>query len=334
MGVKTSSSEIYTVSQLETELNQFYKYCKDNNLTDEEISNICRPLMQSDFKSKYFKTFIIFLIVLLTLYFMSYFETVQWHYSAIGRLFLIELLPVWNWKEMKNEKCLIKTMKSDTNTNADIMQDCTYCEYIHNIDVVDAKESEFIHQKYIKLNKPAILENGIEYWTNTVDFQGILDAMFDDETLANSHPCKFKSNTYSGTGNLYQSLKNLDDYSSYFVHFQNCDFNAVKAFRKYFKRPKFLATEIYPIQYSWLLISQNYNVNKFKPIVLTDQITVVGQFLGRNDIILHPHECGEDCEVLKIDLRAGEVLIFGGVWNMEYRPFGEGQNMAVILETH
>ncbi|KAI4454746.1 arginine demethylase and lysyl-hydroxylase jmjd [Holotrichia oblita] len=334
MGVKSTSSESYTVSQLEAELKQFYAYCKENNFTDEEIANICKPLLPTvkNLKSKLLLYALVFLTIFSILYLLSYLDTIQWHYSALGRIFLIELLPFWDWKNLQHEKCIVNSLKPTENLPR--VQDCTFCEYIHGIDVVDAGEVDFIYRKFIKINKPVILENGLEYWMDLVDSKDVLEKLLADEIIANSYPCKFKSNTYYGSGNLYQSLRNIQEYSDYFANFQICEFDAVKAMRRYVPRPKFLAAEILPVQYTWVLLSRDYYVEKFRRISLSDQIAIVGQLGGKSDILLVPNECNDDCQTLKIELKAGEVLMFGDLWNMEIRPYRKGENLVIVLETH
>ncbi|GJQ85962.1 hypothetical protein Trydic_g21809 [Trypoxylus dichotomus] len=328
MGVKTSSSKIRSVSHLETELKQFYDFCRANNVSDEEIASICKPLLPSIKVIKLkFVLYVGILILLLTLFILlSYLEVVHWHYSALGRIFLIELLPVWNWKTLKGETCIIKPPKAAEAPSE--LQDCTFCEYLHNIDVLDAKETEFIYEKYLKTHRPVILENGMDYWMDAIDYEDIIRSLLTDETLSNSYPCQFRSNINYAIGNLYQSLKDITEYPAYFAHFQNCEFDAVKAFRKYIPRPKFLAAEISPIQYSWMILSNDYAVEKFKAVSLSDRITVVGQLHGKTDIILVPNDCPEDCDVLMIELSEGEVLVFSELWSLEYRPYAGSQNMA------
>lgn len=334
MGVKSTSSESYTVSQLDSELRQFYAYCKENNFTDEEIAYICKPLLPTvkNLTSKLLLYVLVFFTIFLILYVLSGLDFVQWHYSALGRIFLIELLPFWDWPSLKHEKCIINSFKA--NEDLPQVQDCMFCEYIHGIDVVDAGEVDFIHRKFIKINKPVILENGMEYWMDLVNSKDILEKLLEDETISNSYPCQFKSNTYYGSGNLHQSLRNIQEYADYLASFQICEFDAVKAMRKYIPRPKFLAAEILPIQYTWMLLSRDYHIEKFKTVSLSDRIAIVGQLNGKSDIHLIPNECVDDCQSLKIELKAGEVLMFGDLWNMEYKPYGKGENLIILLETH
>lgn len=338
MGVKTTtSSEIHTVSQLDTELKQFYDFCKENKLSDADIATICKPLLPDvkEIRSKILVYSSIIVAVFVVLYLLSYSEIVQWHYSAFVRIFLIELLPVWNWKDLGAEKCVINNFEGESERLVR-GKDCTFCEYIHNIDVMDAGDADLIYRKYVKAQKPVILENGMAHWINPLheNLDKFVAMLVQDEILANSHPCKFKSNIYYGAGNLHRSLRDIRDFPSYFVQFQNCEFEAVKALRKYVPRPKFLAAEIRPVQYSWILFSRGYDVEKLKPIFFSDQITIMGQLIGRTDVLLQPADCHDECEQLKIDLARGEVLIFGGPWTMDYRPGVGDQNLAIILESH
>nr|XP_022899734.1 uncharacterized protein LOC111413109 isoform X2 [Onthophagus taurus] len=318
------------LQQIEKDLNEFYQFCKENRLSEKEIAQICKPLSErvNNFP---FKGYVLKItLILLILYLLSYLELFSWIYSAIGRLFLIELLPYWNWQVLQSEKCLISNSKPQNQKNT---KDCSFCEYLETIDVIDSFEIDLIYENYIKLNKPVILENGLENWNIPNLNSTLFDRILSDKVIAKSYPCKFSSNLYFKDDTLSESLKNYKNHRIYFMHFQNCQYDAVKAMRKYFPRPNFLVPEIYPTQYSWLVKSKNYKIEKYKELFFDDSIIIVGQLEGGVEVMLHPETCENDCPTLKINLIKGEVLIFTNFWRFAYLPNGDGDNLQVILET-
>jgi len=54
--------------------------------------------------------------------------------------------------------------------------------------------------------------------------------------------------------------------SKFFVHRLNCDSTAMKALRKFYYRPYFLAPSVAPAHYNWVLMSSNYKAKLFKHV--------------------------------------------------------------------
>lgn len=125
-----------------------------------------------------------------------------------------------------------------------------------------------------------------------------------------------------------------NDIPSWFVHFQNCDIRAVKAFRVLAPRPYFLSPHIPPSHFNWLLLSRNYDTHRYKYLELDIGLVIMSQLKGKNYIQLKPRSpCENDCNTLKFELLEGETLILGNsLWEFEYLP-GKGENIAMITET-
>lgn len=312
---------------MEQDLRSLQEHCKQMNFTQEEIEKLYEPLNYAIEKAKILKKLrkiLIFLSIVLTLYALSYFEFFAWNYSAIGRIILIKILPLWNWKNLKNERCLIyndyfytpNTGTANENIYSNYLTDCTFCEAIEKVPAVDLRDenteteylknshhvdssnfeftSRLIQEKYLNLDIPVILtddENQIgQHWPkfreiqNLTKFFNVFSNFYDEEFLS-SRPCYLKSNVLKNEETVEEIFSKIHDqnFASFFAHFQNCDFEtSVKKFRKFAPRPKFLVDDLSPVQYSWVLMSKNYNVSKFKKIQLRDKITVIGQVLGWN----------------------------------------------------
>ncbi|XP_017785851.1 PREDICTED: uncharacterized protein LOC108568995 [Nicrophorus vespilloides] len=309
-----------SLKQIEEDLKLFHEYCVTNNLSRDEIAEICKPL-RTPMK---FRSAIYLVLFITALYYLSYIETVSWHLTAIGRILMIKLLPFYDWQLLKNERCLIPktTMKSS--------KECYFCETTTAIPFTTSFKS--LQDQYIDLNMPVVLKLNESKYNSSDE---MIKDIFEIETYADSSPCKLATNL-KRRDNVQDLLEATLGYDQYFMHFQNCDFYAVKAFREIVSRPRFLPAETAPIQYSWILLSKHYESGKFKPIDLKDTLAVVLQMVGSNLFNLIPIDCEQDCDPLQIELIENEALILTSSWDLEYRTLDNGDvdNLAVILETH
>lgn len=323
----------YTLNQFESDLKSFYEFCKENQLSDEEIQKICEPLTKT-IKSikipKYFQIFSILAVGLFIFYLLSYIDVIAWHYSAIGRIVLIKLLPIYDWRYLKNENCLIKFAKiTPQNTT-----ECTYCESIQNVRFEYDLDQDIIKERYLDMDVPIILMDALQNWPSFTK-EGFIKEIVNDDNIYYSYPCKLRTNLRKNDQPIGKILEKALNTDSYFLHFENCDFDVMKAFRPFAPRPDYLHPEISPVQYNWLLMSKNYNVTKFKSLSLNERIIIFGQISGSNHLKLLPvEECTNECHVLEITLQRGESLIFTSLWDLEYKPQANSENVAVILETH
>lgn len=123
---------------MDTELKSFYEYCRQVGFTDEEMEVICRPFTNAVRRAsfqKWLRVLIGLSIVLCAIYLVTNSNTVAWHSTAIGRIFLIKILPIWNWKPLFYRDCLInKNSKISEIHNVLSLSDCAVCEAISEYD--------------------------------------------------------------------------------------------------------------------------------------------------------------------------------------------------------
>lgn len=327
---------IEKLQQMDIELKALLQSCKENNMSNEEIQKLFQPLIKPINKAIFIKRIkqILLVIFLITiLYGLTYIESVSWHLSAIGRIAMIKILPFWDWRYLKNEKCLITNPLRNYQMEDIKNIDCSFCESINKIFITDTNDPDIIQELYLEIDVPVILTNSIDSWPNVDNNEDLID-LLQDRNYSRYYPCMLSSNVYTGNGDLNKALGRLKNFEKYFMHFQNCDFQSVKQFRKFAPRPAFLKRELSPVQYSWVLLSKNYNVRKYKKINLVDRVTVVYQVLGSNLFKLKPiKDCSEDCLDLEFELKTGEALVLSSVWNLEYLPSVQ-ESATFILELH
>lgn len=111
---------------------QFLNSTKE--LSSFEVELIYFPIYWSLLKWKFGKLFKLSLAIISVICFFVYISPFNWSVSAIGRLVLIKILPVWNWIPLYNRRCLIegfsKSSKSESSNYKSGLIDCSVCENI------------------------------------------------------------------------------------------------------------------------------------------------------------------------------------------------------------
>lgn len=330
-----------TTEQLNRDFDAFYDFCKENNLTDAEIRQLCQPLIKTIRKTKIIKQLkiaVFTMFLLLTLYMVCTTETIAWHLSAIGRIFLVKTLPFYDWTTLRNEICLIKGPQS--NIIEQNGPNCILCESIEEITTFnEIINPDAIYEQYIKLHVPFKIttKTDLPWKIKSLPVSNLTEMLTQNTILSNSYPCKLSTNLFKSYDDVTFNtiLNRAPNAQRYFIHFQNCEWDAVKQFRIFTPRPAFLHREIAPIQYSWLLLNRDYKVAKFKRVDLKENIAVVVQVTGTTNFRLVPQkQCEFECFELDVGLEEGEVMVLTSLWDLEYQPVvHHGENVAVILET-
>lgn len=118
---------------MEVEFYEFFNFIEKSSITkDEDIENVLKPLKFHFWMLRlknYLKIFLLVATICLAIY---YFDVVNWYFCAIGRILLIKILPLWNWKYLGNSKCLIEKeilQSKQYKENNFSIKNCWFCEY-------------------------------------------------------------------------------------------------------------------------------------------------------------------------------------------------------------
>lgn len=123
-------------------------------------------------------------------------------------------------------------------------------------------------------------------------------------------PCALTSNLRTGSSDLAAFLRRVHapEVAKWFVHWQNCDINAVKVLRKYYQRPYFLSSTVSPAHFNWVLMSSDYNSPSYKKVELDSGLIALAQLRGATQLRLTPiNPCNSSCPELVADLHQGEM---------------------------
>lgn len=153
----------------------------------------------------------------------------------------------------------------------------------------------------------------------------------------NSIPCNVATNVFQAQDHspkLRGLFKLIDLATEWFIHFRNCDFEAVKATRTIFpfkNRPNFISSHLPPYRSSWILLSEHYEMPKMKHLIVKDTVFVFqlnGRIVGKLKV---QNDCIGLCLDQEFELNAGEALVFNArMWNFYYRSMAD-DNLTVTF---
>jgi hypothetical protein len=138
---KASASASEREEKMDQEFEEFFQYL-EKMTSEEEIKKILKPLKYLMWRQQLKKGIKIALILISICFAVYYVESLNWLFCGIGRLLMIKILPVWDWRYLGKAKCLIEKSQvqpssssssasySSDNTARDelVSRDCRVCE--------------------------------------------------------------------------------------------------------------------------------------------------------------------------------------------------------------
>jgi len=347
---KTSSDTSKTPAKhnfndLDQDLIEFDRFCQGLDLDVEKrvklLQRIFSKIPQKTGQSStilYWSASILVAILLFTLAWKNW-DYFSWRITALTRMLMFQILPYFDWRYLKHEPCLVPKFFQKKNNNEVLEEpfNCDLCETFIDFEdfFVDHDATDVIRQ-YLEVDHPVIVSGAIEHWT-TSSPEELLSLLLDRKEFANSVPCNFFSNFHNPKKSPGASLKEIftkkHNFDSFFLHFQNCDLEAMKILRNFTYRPWAVPEEIAPVTYNWLIWNRKYNPVKYKKLELIEKYALIGQMFGSTQLKLVPRKnCKDKCDVIEGVLPSGYTLMFTSLWDIEYLPRGSTDNMAVMLE--
>lgn len=133
-----SSSNINSTKNVLKDLNRDFEYLlnstDDDNIKKCLIAEITKVIRISALK-KLFKILLLIAFVLSQIYVIPF---LNWNASAVGRIVMIKMLKIWDWRYLYNVDCLIEkeftTFDRSQTPIAHIEDDCSFCENIGKND--------------------------------------------------------------------------------------------------------------------------------------------------------------------------------------------------------
>ncbi|XP_055678156.1 uncharacterized protein LOC129786925 [Lutzomyia longipalpis] len=322
------------------EFREFFAKVHQENFVNSDVKKIYRPLVIY-LRWRIFRKYTAIFFFIGILWALVQVTVINWNLVAVGRLFLIKLLPFWNWTHLHNAKCLIDypialAPNADDHVVGDKYQfDCSVCENIDTIYTTRDLDYTNLSEEFLERGLPVLLMDSHTAWPEDNFTQHLLTL----EPLMESTPCEMSSNLIvRRLANLQELIERIQrmEKHSWFLHFHNCDFPAVKATRLIAPRPLFFPPHLEPAYSSWILMSHKYDHPAPKEITL-DGIVLVRQLQGRGVFRLSGRgKCLEECGKYTVEVKSGEALLFTtDLWEFSYFPNeGPTKSVSFITETH
>ncbi|CAO1407124.1 unnamed protein product [Diamesa tonsa] len=340
--------------KMNREFEEFFNYCEQQKFSENEMKILLKPLKFYLWKTKALKYMKIMFVLFTICASISYFDTLNWYFCAIGRLLMIKMLPLWDWRSMYNAKCLIPNFYDDvkytTSSPKVINYNCKLCEDFERIDYIRDTSYNYIYQQYLIRGLPVLITDTFEPVSNGTDSEitKLIENLFDNhENLVNSEPCDLKTNLamtkYTNLDELFSLILNIkkqpvDEQNSWYLSFRNCDFKAVEYFVKSSrlllkKKPYFYPRNLQP-PYTSSLIMSNYNASSFN--IHVQGFIIITQMTGSVIIKLQAKkECYKACGEHELQIFSGESLAYlSDLWDLSYHQTSKDDSITFVSETH
>ncbi|KAJ6636195.1 hypothetical protein Bhyg_14783 [Pseudolycoriella hygida] len=297
------------------------------------VRKITKEIRLSAFR----KLFQIVLFIALVTSLVSVVPFLNWNASAIGRIAMIKVLKLWDWRYVYKVDCLIeRNVGAPALQTVDSIEDsCSFCENLEEIRHEWEVSYSDLKANYINRARPVVIEEQ-QFLSGHFELFDYVETIRNISDLRESNPCNLQTNlvTKSHFTNLNEILElSKNSWDGWFVHFRNCDFSAVKASRALESHPPFLTSQVIPFSSSWILMSKGYNVTKPKKLLLK-HLVVVKPIIGSIDVFLEPRsECKESCIDFLLHLQVGCTMVFPAEhWDFFYVLSGQEEAVTFVRE--
>ncbi|KAH8292591.1 hypothetical protein KR018_009703 [Drosophila ironensis] len=326
---------------MEEELRAFFDDCRKLEFSGEEMEAICQPLIWRIRLAKVKRWFLVLLPIFIVYLLWLYCDSFAWFVSALARLMLIQLLPLWDWTPYYNAKCLIsrgdqrvQKQLPPLGRHETLWENCALCESLEGIPTASNVSYSLLESHYLERGLPVIITDvGLEQ--NILDLLELIEQKAP-EWLA-SEPCDISSNLLlRKLFNLEAALDKIHSSNSWHFQIRNCQRKAVKSSRLFLERPYYYPLHLAPYYSNWLLAVSQQRRSQAK--IYVRGLILIQQLSGHFEVELHPKEpCHRGtCPSLRIRLNAGEGLIFStDIWSLSYgleKPNPKESSLASIFE--
>ncbi|XP_023232187.1 putative leucine-rich repeat-containing protein DDB_G0290503 [Centruroides sculpturatus] len=209
---------------IDKEIRDLYDYCIKNGMTEGEILKAASPLIRSiqweKVKKRFFAGVTLIIVIGICISLLLY-DPVFRMICMLGRLFLIKILPFWDWTYLYRSACFISN-PFYTAPGLD-ESDCQICEDLSGIDVVNSTTSEVVMERYLKNDIPFIVNNATKGWAVNENFNiNNITKIYLDELESNDEVCMFQTNLKIDNHiNLLETLTSHNLLNRWYAH---CDF--------------------------------------------------------------------------------------------------------------
>ncbi|KAJ7392637.1 hypothetical protein OS493_010288 [Desmophyllum pertusum] len=249
------------VNLIDNEIRQLYEFCTKAGYTQPQIEQCAQPLLALQSRQKHIKwlwrLFKFTLLVALIALVFSYDPTYR-QICIYGKLVAMKALPYWDWTEIYDRDCFIENpyyVQDDISE-----EDCNVCRKLRTIKRVANVSQSSIGDDYLLSNLPVIVTDAMEDWDAMKKFDiNFLAEMYEsNEVLRYSgSTCQFERTTPDfETPQVLLSAAKSGEQPKFQAFWENCEKEAAKVFRQYYRRPYFLPPMTEATEGNWFIVSK------------------------------------------------------------------------------
>lgn len=315
------------INLIDNEIRQLYDFCLKAGYTQPQIEECAQPLLAIQSREKRIKWFWWLCSFAMFVGFVAFLFAYDPTYRQIciyGKFVAMKALPYWDWTVIYDKECLIDNPYKIQDGLTE--EDCNACQHLKGVKrIANASQSE-IAESFLFNQIPVIVTDAVEGWDalEKFDLNYLAELYEKNEVLADSSGgCQFQSTVleYEDPHQLLSAYKS-GELTKFQAFWENCDKDAAKVLRKYYKRPYFLPPMAEAIEGNWFIVSSAQNMTLH--VHWESTATWIAQIKGTGRFILTPDEiCKNLCHKVAVNLDPGEVLtVMNTMWNVQYRPVG------------
>ncbi|XP_067036007.1 uncharacterized protein [Acropora muricata] len=313
---------------IDDEIRQLYEFCSNAGYTHLQIEQCARPLLDVQNREKHIKWFrglcclglVVSIIVLLFVCDPAYRQV-----CIYGKFVAMKALPYWDWTVIYDQDCFIENpyYVQDKLTE----DDCNTCKDLQSIQRIFEADQSDIAENNLYTNTPVIVTDATKQWDAVNKFNiDFLAKMYEDyDLLAENHECQFQSTVpeYENPQDLLSALK-TGELTNFQAFWENCQKEAAKLFRKYYRRPYFLPPMAEATEGNFFIVSMGQK--KSLHVSWDASASWIAQIKGSSKFVLKPVEiCSNICHNVRVNLEPGEILtVTNAMWRVSYKPASQG----------
>ncbi|KAK3754034.1 hypothetical protein QZH41_020301, partial [Actinostola sp. cb2023] len=169
----------------------------------------------------------------------------------------LRLLPYWDWRYIYEEDCFMNNPYhvEDTLTQEECVSKCQDLKEVKSFTNTNHKEMS----QYLFNQTPVLIKDATENWRARKEFsiEFLAELFQQNQVLRDAQVCQFHS-TLSEYEHPEQFLADAMEgkiQGNYQTYWENCDKEAAKELRKFYRRPYFLPPMVEAAEGNWMIIS-------------------------------------------------------------------------------
>lgn len=315
------------INLVDSEIRKLYEFCVKAGYTQPQIEQCAQPLLAVQSKEKHIhwlRLLFSFALLAALIVFLFYYDPTYRKICIYGKFVAMKVLPYWDWTEIYNYECVIDNpyYVQDQLTE----EDCKACKDFQTVMRVANISTSRVADDFLFSNIPVIVTDAMDDWEALKMFHlNFLTEIYENSEILkySGTECQFETTLpqYQTPQQLLSAVKSGEE-QKFQAFWENCEKEAAKLFRKYYRRPYFMPPMTEGTEGNWFIVS--LGENKTLSVNWDCSATWMAQVKQTAKFILKPNEvCKSICRKVLVKVEPGEVLtVPNSMWSVSYKPVG------------